>query len=353
MTEKRGAAKSGFTLIELLVVIAIIAILIALLLPAVQQAREAARRSQCKNNLKQLGLALHNYHDVYNMFNYRQGGTSAGSNPGVNDNWVRLSGVVGLLPYLDQAGLYNQISGPLVIGATTYQPMGPGPWQAAYTPWQAKIPALICPSDTRHVDTGNAGRTSYPFCAGDSINVNSTTPRGVFGYQSGVSIRDIIDGTSNTLLMAERAFPTTTNDINYVKYVGATALTIPSDCQAQFNYTTRQYSTATGSLANYGGIRWADGGQGVSGFNTILPVNSPSCQNGSSQHEGQEGFYSASSRHVGGCHTLLADGSVRFIGENISTGNLSASATNLSGASPFGVWGALGSKASGEIVGEF
>src|SRR5262245_48623779 len=123
---RRG--RFGFTLIELLVVIAIIAVLVALLLPAVQQAREAARRSQCKNNLKQLGLALHNYHDVYGIFPFECGGTGwTGNGTG---NWARLSGMVVLTPYIDQAPLWNQISNKLPGGVVAgfYPAMGPEPW---------------------------------------------------------------------------------------------------------------------------------------------------------------------------------------------------------------------------------
>src|SRR6187399_3083624 len=114
--------RKAFTLIELLVVIAIIAVLIALLLPAVQQAREAARRTQCKNNLKQLGLALHNYLDVAGMFPHRRGGTDGASATLSNDNHG--SGLTMILPYLDQSPLYNQISSTQTFGTTTYAPFG-------------------------------------------------------------------------------------------------------------------------------------------------------------------------------------------------------------------------------------
>lgn len=335
----------GFTLIELLVVIAIIAILIALLLPAVQQAREAARRTQCKNNLKQLGLALHNYHDVANTFTYREGGTNTGNATG--GNWARLSGMVGLLPYFDQAPLFNQIMSVQTIDGVTYPANGPAPWTEAYTPWNANIPGLLCPSDTAHFRVNRIGNSSYPFCAGDSLTVNGSNVRGMFGQNSRANFRDLADGSSNTLMMAERRFPASANDIGCV--VWGTNHTIPNNCRATYNTTTRQYTSGTAQPLS--GDRWPDGAAGFSAFNTILPINAPSC--GNNNHEQQNGFYSAGSRHTGGCHALMGDGAVRFISENIDTGNLGIDATTITGQSPYGVWGALGSKAGGEVTGEF
>src|SRR5262249_6699496 len=126
-----GRRKTGFTLIELLVVIAIIAVLVALLLPAVQQAREAARRSQCKNNLKQLGLALHNYHEQYKVFCNSRGGPNDGSGRQGDE-----SGMVQLLPFIDQAPLYQQI--PSTVPNVC--------WDTGFAPWRAQIGVFLCPS---------------------------------------------------------------------------------------------------------------------------------------------------------------------------------------------------------------
>ncbi len=124
--------RTGFTLVELLVVIAIIGILVGLLLPAVQAAREAARRMQCTNSLKQFGLALHNYASTYKRFPAGSGGTQAG-NP--NGNNSRINAMVGLLPFIEESALYNMIQSPQTFGTVTYQPGGPAPWDANYDLW--------------------------------------------------------------------------------------------------------------------------------------------------------------------------------------------------------------------------
>ena len=140
----------GFTLVELLVVIAIIGILIALLLPAVQAAREAARRSQCTNNLKQITLASHNYHDTAKTFPPMRIGTFMFdlSNNYTATNAGCMSGFVSLLPFIEQTGLYAQISTPQTIAGTAYPSFGPVPWNGAYTPWDVTVPAYMCPSES-------------------------------------------------------------------------------------------------------------------------------------------------------------------------------------------------------------
>lgn len=226
---------------------------------------------------------------------------------------------------------------------------------SGYTPWTAKIPMLVCPSDGRHIGNPSTGLTSYAFSAGDSGNTEgggystpTPTSRGVFGDRSNIRLGDISDGSSNTILMAERILPSAARDIGHLVVMSSNA-TVPNDCRATFNTSTRQYNS--GTLRDDTGKRWADGGPAVTGFNTILPPNSPSCAAG--DHEFRNGIYSAGSRHTGGVHGLMGDGSVRFISENINTGNLGVDSLNSSGQSSYGVWGALGSRNGGEVVGEF
>ena len=359
--------RRGFTLIELLVVIAIIAILVALLLPAVQQAREAARRAQCKNNMKQLGLALHNYHDVAGVFPFECGGTGwSGAGTG---NWARLSGLVLLTPYMDQAGLWNQVSTPMTVswstanGTNKYPAMGPEPWDwggsQIYPPWLFQMPTLKCPSDRYSGPSQDPhGRTNYAFCLGDTVNGNNggpewwtPEPRGMFYYHSKLGVSDCLDGTSNTIAMAERAlsqgFPSIYgNAAMAISGIGAN----PTVC---LNTAVNRFYKPGTNLQDGIGSNWADGGIQHSAFTTILPPNSPSCV--VSTWDSDVGIHSASSRHTGGCMVLMCDGSVHFISENINAGNQQAPSPSeglgngsIPGPSPYGVWGALGTRAGGE-----
>ena len=358
MKNRISLRRRAFTLIELLVVIAIIAILIALLLPAVQQAREAARRTQCKNNLKQLGLALHNYHDTYGKFVFGKGGTGQWDGA-ARSNWDRLSGFPALLPYFEQANLYNAIQQPGVGPNGPYPAGGPEPWEDYYVPWRTQLSMLKCPSENaRGPDWPRIGRTNYGFCLGDTIIENHSAGQwdrnhpttGMFGLWTAYGFRDMPDGSSNTIMMGEIGVSNVGNRKDLIGHVAEgvqQATTTPRECLA--TVVNGEYAAGL-NLRTWRGERWTDGNPSNTHFTTILPPNSPSCSQ--SGWDGSYGIYSAGSRHTGGCQILLGDGSVRFISENIDTGNIDALPT-YGGPSPYGVWGALGTRQGSEVIGEF
>jgi prepilin-type N-terminal cleavage/methylation domain-containing protein len=352
----------GFTLIELLVVIAIIAILIALLLPAVQQAREAARRTQCRNHLKQFGLALHNYHDTFTKLPARQSGP--GSQGTANQSGrVRYSAHVPLLPYADQAPMYTQIQG-LVFTTNGV------PW-ANVAPWTTPVTMIQCPSDPAGPEPQDPARTrgynNYVYCGGDTVarsDIGGNTPlsgttqptprpsRGLFGAMICYGLRDCTDGASNTVAMSERVRPTT------VLSFGSTSITAsatPAACAVQM-LPNRTYATGTTFTADtLTGFRWADGTTFFAGFATALPPNRASCFTTATTGHWEATLNTASSRHTGGVHCLMMDGAVKFVSENIDAGNQSAAlpADTSGSASPYGVWGAVGTRAGGETTGDF
>lgn len=344
--------RRGFTLIELLVVIAIIAVLIALLLPAVQQAREAARRTQCKNNLKQMGLALHNYHDTYLRFPPRQGGSGANAGSASNNSHRgRLSAFVMMAPFYEQNALFNQIM--------TRSPQQ-APWNN-FPEWTTSLPMLMCPSNggtSTPPNGANRGDTDYAFSCGDDtcITQNGTFPngltprpsRGMFGVYQCYSFGDIPDGSSNTIAMAEKKRPKSGGDLGMVSTAGGAN---PLTCRAQWNGQTLA-SPYTGDTSP--GYRWGDGAGYFAGVNMILPPNSASCFTGGASHW-DPGYFTSTSNHTGGVQALMGDGAVRFISENINAGDQSATAPSNTGggASPYGVWGALGTRAGKEPVSDF
>lgn len=275
----------GFTLIELLVVISIIAILIALLLPAVQQAREAARRTQCKNSLKQIGLAMHNYHDVYRTF-------PIGLN--TKKNWSADAGPtvwsLVLLPLLDQAPLYNLLAPgevtALGVGGLTNRS------GASAAELKRPLPVYTCPSATGpnlNLAFRNWGKSNYS--ANLELFLNRAVSNTGVTYGHAPRIRDITDGTSNTILVGEK-----------------------------------QYST-NGPIISPGAIWGPQDGNSASAFFGPVGINvsmnpaafrsDGSCCSGHPT-DFQDARYSVTSLHEGGAQVLLADGAVRFLSENIS-----------------------------------
>ena len=362
--------KSGFTLIELLVVIAIIAVLIALLLPAVQQARESARRTQCKNNLKQLGLAVFNYHDTFNLFPFN---SMINGGPGGQ----RQSGFVAMLPYIDQAPLYNLGQNGTTAasrnGTTAYFNNNWVPWDTNHVVPCTKLPALLCPSDGDSNVQSPLWGTNYGMSRGDTIWENTPSwngnggrgLRGMFvggqGASGTRSVRDVTDGLSNTIAMAEmiKAKPgalTIKNGAISYAFDQATLRVNPAICLTDLT-TTAPPGTIT-PPRQWRGLRWADGNPIFTGFTTILGPNKVNCMSNNNGDSG-DGIWDPSSLHTGGVQVLMGDGTVRFISENINAGN--PTLTNPSGGgsgapsgpSVYGVWGALGSINGGESVGDF
>lgn len=353
---------SGFTLVELLVVIAIIGILIALLLPAVQAAREAARRSQCTNNLKQLGLGLHNYHDVNRVFPYRMGGTAAQPNW---NSWLsnagRKSGFVPLLPYIEQGAMYDRIrAGDQTAGIP---PDGPYAWQG-WSVWDDSPDLLLCPSDNG-VPNRTGPYNSYAFCIGDRFDniADATQVRGLFATYTTYSTADVTDGTSNTIAMSERvcgakistSAPWSLTAAQSVEHIQAVITGVQGLIQQPvlcLSRTDGKYVVPPATVHTLWGGRWTDGRPARVGFTTVLPPNGPSCSDPSSTETNADQVHVVlppSSRHPGGVNCLFADGSVRFISNTIDTGSL-ATQQPATGPSVYGVWGALGSKDGGESV---
>lgn len=374
--------RRAFTLVELLVVIAIIGILIALLLPAIQAAREAARRAQCNDNLKQIALACLNYHDVAKVFPSREMGTtgttgaatSAACSANANlCNQNRLGPRVFLLPYLEQQGLWDIIrtpgTGPTYSnsGTVLYNPQGSVPWNNDYVPWRMTLPIYVCPSETYSMSQSinPVGRSNYHFSAGDTIGANlqnANAPiRGIFGSQAHIGLQNIIDGTSNTAMVAERCYgfftnatpavvTTPTYPVKSGLYCFANAA-VPATCLAQAAgnfYSTGAVFVTCCNQATWGSDRWPDGDPPYASFSTVLPPNTPNCVQTGTNNDGSTPMISTvSSFHPAGALTAMADGSVRFINEGIDCGNLALGEV-VSGPTPYGVWGAMGSKDGGE-----
>ncbi|EMI42262.1 DUF1559 domain-containing protein [Rhodopirellula sp. SWK7] len=416
----RRHRSGGFTLVELLVVIAIIGVLVGLLLPAVQAAREAARRMSCSNNFKQIGLAIHNYHSAYNQLPIQKGGTGTsfqatrvGTDNSNFYNGQRQSIFVGLLPFFEGQALWEQVSNPLVartdgqavahggIASAPWPAFGPHPGHVQYPPWATEIPTLRCPSDPG-IGLPALGRTNYAACLGDSpfrassgateqnLVVSSeraqrtrAAQRGVFVARQSMKFRDILDGLANTIMAGEIATDIGDRDtrtaVNYndgmvmqaeSSDAATTPVGTPNDCSghAKIDPARPQFwlpgaTVSTNNAVLGRGYRWGSGECMFTTMFTMSPPNSPACvvlgnESGVWNFWQRAGLLPPSSRHQGGCHVLMGDGAVKFVTDSIEAGNQNQSPVAMGGgafnspgsASPYGLWGALGTRGSKEVI---
>ncbi len=389
------STRRGFTLIELLVVIAIIAVLIALLLPAVQAAREAARRSQCVNNLKQIGLALHNYHSTNDKFPMGQSRSSNANAPangigtyGGYAGWTEWGAQAMLLPYMEQNAIYSAINFNY-CGGYNYGSYANG------TAWTTVINAYLCPSDgnagngrpgfgtgtpATNSYKGSIGTTTQPYwstqapannpfntagygsCGSDPFFIQGGTPgcvaasTGMFCYWVPYGLRDATDGSSNTVCYSESLCSDGGPVSPFKRIYGVTGVggagigQVPNVTMVPLATTLTALQACTtayqqGALTNTNislvpGVRWGWGATTISLFNTIVPPNSKqyawnSCRDQCPGCGGDDSDYSnAQSNHSGGVNCLMTDGSVRFIKDSIN----------------MQTWWSIGTRAGNEVV---
>ena len=342
--------RSGFTLIELLVVIAIIAVLVALLLPAVQQAREAARRSQCKNNLKQIGLAIANYESASTVYPF---GKSAGYAFLGAPAYPRWSVHAMLLPYVEQASLYNSLNfnnppdTPGMAGAIpTFMPAYQSPGNVNTAGSQTLVPMFLCPSD---VTPSAAWQGENNYCGNQATwlcdrNMNpplatdinpSELSQGIFFFLSKTRTRDVTDGLSNTAFFSEKMRGNGTPDPRTDLFA------MPNQTSLAALYTTcMSTNTATAlPLTSVWGASWVMGENCCTLYNHVATPNSVSCAGtgfpGTMTNMAMQ--VSASSRHLGAVNLLMGDGSVRSASSSVD----------------LGVWRSVGTRNGGEVVSDF
>ena len=402
----RGSDQRGFTIMELLAVIAIIGVLAGLLLPAIQASRETVRRCSCASNLAQVGLAVVGYHSAYQQFPVPLSGTDGNVIAG-QDNDRRLSVLVALLPFLSKTAMVDSIRDPhekSLSDDPSFSPDqpffppgehwvigGPEPFCRHYSPWECDVTALRCPSDPG-VGFPSMGRTNYAVSLGDGIVGSVTGPmtevngrwifdasraketevsmRGLFMPRRVTRFDHVVDGLSSTIMLAEIATGLRDEDVRTHPAV-ASQMPAPNTLRDRPDRVTLHHwndesrplfwkrSSLRGAVNQDSsarrGYRWADGIPLFSGFNTILPPNGPIIL--SLDQVNSDGVMPPSSRHHGGIQACMADGAVRFITDSVDVGQSSAKTVYLGSypeshpASPYGVWGAMGTRASGELKG--
>ena len=338
----------AFTLIELLVVIAIIAVLIGLLLPAVQSAREAARRSQCINNFKQIGIAIHNYVGTYSVLPFGKGPSYAGSVPGT-PVYARWSAHSQLLQFIEQGNLFNAINfsippeTPGMAGDVPFMPAYPTVPGPNATASRSQVSTFLCPSDGPTASnwpggTNYLGNLQSWACDLSEDNPSTVAPAeknsGIFYYLSGVKLADVTDGLSNTSFFSEKIRGTGNRDGD----ARSDSIVItPVTSLADTLQTCRAASPKTGTrLTMRQGMSWTMGEMCCTSYNHVDVPNSKTCAGtgfpGSMANMPMQ--VPPSSQHPGGVNMLLGDGSVRFIKNTIS----------------LITWRALGTRNGGEVL---
>ena len=347
------------SLMDVVAVVLLAMFVASISLMNINRFRAAARTSACGRNLQQLGLAMHNYHSAFKRMPAGSGGTSAfpGAEPW-QSNQDRLSVWAAMSPFYEQQALWEEMANPVKAGGRTFPAMGPVPWFDVdeYAPWGKRPTTLVCPTDPDAAAFPLV--SSYVVNYGDAVHMVGSpfdptsrlktlameaTNRGLFFGKKPMRFRDCLDGLSNTLMFSESCIASkpVARNVSDLAFDPSRCIAASEDPGTEFWPKGREAT-------------WADGCLRSSGFQTILPPNSPSA---TSDDSDLEGVMSTSSHHAGGVHVAFADGAVKFIMDAIDAGSSDSPTVALlphkeyapaKSQSPFGVWGAIGTRASAE-----